>query len=76
MKHLTIAALLAALSVLPACKQEDTKRPDGAPRPPSHSRDDQSTGLGITYSGKIGIGLAPGLVMPLDGSGPTFGMGF
>lgn len=34
---------------------------------------DNTGGIGYTYSGKVGIDMGGGLVMPLDGSGMGFG---
>ena len=39
----------------------------------SEKKDEWSPGLGITYTGKPGIELAPGIVMDFDGNiGPGF----
>ncbi len=37
---------------------------------------DDSSGLGMTYNGKMGIDLGNGLVMPFGGGMPSVGMGF
>jgi hypothetical protein len=43
----------------------------------SDSSDGSSPGgFGVTYNGKIGIDLGGGIIMPMDGSAPSFGVGF
>lgn len=37
--------------------------------------DDDST-IGMTYTGKMGVNLGGGIIIPFDGSGPTIGFGF
>lgn len=60
----SIAALLLVVA-LGACDES------GAPAPAN-----DPGGVGMTYSGKIGIDLGGGLVMPYDGSSVGLGYGF
>lgn len=42
----------------------------------SYENDEPSSGIGMTYNGKVGIDMGGGFVVPFDGSAPGMGMGF
>lgn len=54
--------MILALS-LTACKEQSIPSSD----------DDDSGGIGFTYTGKPGFEIGEGLYMPFDGSGPGLG---
>ena len=37
---------------------------------------EQSSSVGMTYRGKMGLNIGGGLILPFDGSGMGFGFGF
>lgn len=75
-----IFIIIVPLALLLAC----TKTPEVPPESPDKTSNKVSKvdgmtapsagGIGMTYGGKVGIELAPGLVMGFDGKvGPGFG---
>jgi hypothetical protein len=71
MKKLAALALLPML-LLASC-DEPTPR-DNPATPQVTGETDDSSGLGMTYGGKMGLQIAPGLVMGFDGKiSPGFG---
>lgn len=73
MKKLSLAAVLAATLGLSACDQPATPVPVPLSEQQAQPQERQSGGLGMTYGGKLGVELAPGLVLGFDGS---IGLGF
>ena len=78
------APLLVALALsMSACDRSDlvsdesstSHEVEGASTTPQSSEDGGS-GMGMTYSGKLGIDMGGGLVMPLSGGMHQLGVGF
>ena len=81
---LVIVPLFVALAIsMSACDRSDwvsdetstSHEVDGASTSPQ-SDDDGSSGMGMTYSGKLGIDMGGGMVTPIGGLTPQLGVGF
>jgi hypothetical protein len=74
-ERLAIGAFLALLLALAVFSDP----PDPPPPPPTtvdrqHRGDNHGSGLGMKFDGRLGLELAPGIVMDFDGDiGPGFG---
>lgn len=74
---LIIVVILAAIVTTAGIEEKRTSATDiSVPNAQTEIRtpDNSSGGMGMTYGGKVGIELAPGLVMDFDGNvSPGFG---
>lgn len=75
----TVISLMFVVS-LTACGEFEDRPANLTPQPAetssSYDYDNNGSGLGVTYGGKLGIDMGGGLVMPIDGSGLSMGYGF
>jgi hypothetical protein len=78
-KKFVLVPLFLALTIsMAACGErssEDTTQTTTRETTTADTTDDGSSGIGMTYSGKLGIDMGGGLVMPLGGT-PQLGYGF
>lgn len=74
--RVAICVLLAAMAVA-ACKPEEERaQVPVQPAPETQSKRSpqrDSGGLGMTYTGRVGIEVLPGLIITPDGIGMGFG---
>lgn len=72
--------LLAMVALgMSACDRSDWVADEPAPSPEtvtSETVEDTSGGVGMTYTGKMGIDMGNGLVLPMGGTSPQLGYGF
>lgn len=45
-------------------------------KPKAEEKENKKSGIGMTYTGKLGIDIGNGLVVPFDGKGVGLGFGF
>lgn len=60
----------------PVADSECYRTANGVTCPSDDDDAHNAGGLGMTYTGKIGIDLGGGIVMPMGGGMPQMGMGF
>lgn len=76
---ITLLIVIFLAAVVTSAGIEDKRQNTGEVSVPSVQRevsipDSSSSGIGITYGGKMGIEIAPGLVLDFDGNlSPGFG---
>lgn len=84
-KKLVIVPVFVALTVsMSACgdpHSADNTSKSGSitqvkPTPEPNSDEGTSGGIGMTYTGKMGIDMGGGMVMPMSGGMPQMGFGF
>lgn len=78
---LVIVPLFVALAVsMSACgdshSTDTTSKTDSITQTTESDVDSSTGGIGMTYTGKMGIELGGGLVMPMGGGAPQLGYGF
>lgn len=70
-KMILTVTTVAAMLTITACGDPSAVHDDS-----EYGYQDDGSGVGMTYNGKMGFELTPGYVVPFDGSAPGFGYGF